>query len=92
MLRVISGQDIDMMIHESLSKRLPEGLEIFVGKDEDQKPIISPGLKLQEEDSGLVYTVICLKRAREEFYLECERGDGARVKIYNDDLKNYRRL
>lgn len=87
----LSGKDIEAMVSEIQDKSVSE-IKLFSGDGGQKKIILSPGLKLQEPKSGLVYTVISIIKSGNDFYLRCQRGDGTVIKIPESDLKLYNRL
>jgi len=91
MRQTLSGKHIDKMISE-ISKESVSEIKLFAGSGENKKIIISPGLKLQEPKSGLIYTVMSIIKLNGNLYLRCQRGDGTVVKIPDSDLKLYNRL
>tara|TARA_R110002074_G_scaffold389773_1_gene573276 strand:- start:284 stop:559 length:276 start_codon:yes stop_codon:yes gene_type:complete len=91
MSRELSGNDIERMFF-NISRGSIEEIKAFAGSGDERKPILSNGFKIQEPKSGLVYTVISLVKLRDKYYIDCERGDGTRVRLSEKDLDSYKGL
>jgi len=91
MRSTLSQKDIEKMIEEISPGQVSE-VSLFSSKGSDKKIIISPGFKLQEPKSGLVYTVLSIVRIDGDLYIKCQRGDGTVIRIPEKDLKSYNRL
>ena len=91
MRKTFSQNDIEKIVEEVSQNHVSE-IKLFSGGGSDKKVVIAPGFKLQEPNSGLVYTVLSIVRLDGELYVKSQRGDGTIVRIPEKDLKSYKRL
>tara|TARA_A100000164_G_C21758755_1_gene700517 strand:+ start:622 stop:912 length:291 start_codon:yes stop_codon:yes gene_type:complete len=91
MRKTFSQNDIKKIVEEVSQNQVAE-IKLFSGDGDDKKVVISPGFKLQEPSSGLVYTVLSIVKIDGDLYVKCQRGDGTIVRIPEKDLKSYKRL
>ena len=90
-MKTLTGKDII-----SLCKSLKESLSVFVGKDDDRRCLIKPGLKLTHKKSGFNYTVVDVQTEEDDIFINCYRADsdspGVFLRLNMEDLKEFERL
>lgn len=87
-MKVFSAEDMISMI-EGIQH---ENLNVSIGKGDNEKIIMKPGLKIRHKPSGLVYTVASLfaDDSGSNFKILCFRP-GKRILIPSEEFKDYER-
>jgi hypothetical protein len=90
----ITQYDIFSMImheHEGAIDDLTESLKAYSGKGDDKKAMLSNGLKIVHEESGLIYTVKSLLASQDnKITLVVVKPDGEELKIPSSKFKKYK--
>lgn len=84
-MRKITESDIQKM----LQVKIQESLRVTAGSGKNQKPIISPGLKITHKQSGFMYTVEKIIKKGKNIFLVGRSGDGNEITITPNQFKDY---
>jgi hypothetical protein len=87
-MKVFSAEDMIKII-EGIQH---ENLDVSIGKGDEKRIIIKPGLKIRHKESKLVYTVIAIlsNDGESNFKILCFRP-GKRILIPSEEFKDYER-
>ena len=81
---------ISAIVSENDTKMVEEKLQVFAGKGEDKKTILSRDFKIREKKSRLSYTIEDIKLDQDgKPYLIASDGLGPNFKIYPKDFSKY---
>ena len=78
--------------HGQIINSLIENLKAYSGKGDEKKALLSKGLKVVHEESGLIYTVLDLIETDQGTVLVCIKPTGERFDIPSKKFKEYKRL
>ena len=78
-------------IREALYDHIAERLEVTAGKGSKKKIVISPGLKI-EQQNGLMYTISSIEIINKKPYIRAIGGSGNEITISPENFKNYKRI
>ena len=72
---------------------ISENISVYAGKDDNQRILIKPGLKLTNKKTGLNYTVSNVRKDKDSNLLSivCIREPGIFITITGKDLKEFER-
>ena len=88
LIRLIQNQ------HEKIVETLSEELQAWAkDREGDDKLLISTGLKVEDNETGLTYTVVGARTEGDDIIISLEKPQGGMLNVTIDDLqKNYKRL
>jgi len=89
-LETYTKDDIQNIVNE-IRPRVIEGLDLFVGKGDDKRLIVRPGLKIKHKETGIDYTVVYVDVSdRSNPKVICNRP-GMTIEIQKKEFKDYER-
>ncbi len=96
MRKKLTKTDIERIVYKEHSRvvdNLIEKLVMFSGSGKNKKPLLSKGLKIKHDKSGLVYTVTKLMKIDGKDFVVCKKPNGKFIKISASEIKkDYSRL
>lgn len=89
-METYTKDDIQNIVNE-IRPRVIEGLDLFVGKGDDKRLIVRPGLKIKHKETGIDYTVVYVDVSdRSNPKVICNRP-GMTIEIQKKEFKDYER-